>query len=97
MEPSRGRPIRDNQEDIAGEIDKKGKVHSMRVMRRQCFEKQRGIKSIKCCPRSINMLKNWLWTPWADLEDDIGESSFGKVEPAGIGLRNVWEMEKLRQ
>lgn len=43
------------------------------------------------------MLKNWFWAPWADIEGDIGESSLGKVEPAGNGLRNVSKMETFRQ
>lgn len=47
-------------------------------------------------PRSINALKTWPSRRGAALED-VGKSSFSEIEPDENGLRNAWELEKLRQ
>lgn len=45
--------------------------------------------------RLINVLKIWFLRRGVDFED-VGKSSFSEVEFDENGLRNAWELEKLR-
>ena len=74
----------------------KRKGYAMTAMRRQCFESKEGSTIFRCCTRSINIVKIWLWPCRAGLED-VGESNLSVQGPRRNGLRNVLKLEKLRQ